>query len=200
MHYVSSRDARDPAMQEIAGRLLHQGRRPHIIPLGASTPHGAAGYALAVAELLGQIEPPDVIVHATSSGGTQAGIVAGCRLAGLDTRIVGISADDPRAALTEVVQRIIDGLASVSGSPDPLRRTAPAIEVDDGFVGEGYGIPTPASREALELAARCEGIFLDPTYTAKAMAGLIAYARRGDFQPGQRILFWHTGGQVALFS
>ncbi len=200
LHYVSSRDARDPAMQEIAGSLLRQGRRPHIIPLGASTPHGAAAYALAVAELLGQIEPPHAIVHATSSGGTQAGLVAGCRLAGLDTRIIGISADDPRAALTEVVERIIDGLGSLAGSRDRLRRTAPAIEVDDGFVGEGYGIPTPASREALELAARCEGIFLDPTYTAKAMAGLVEYARRGVFKAGERILFWHTGGQVGLFA
>jgi 1-aminocyclopropane-1-carboxylate deaminase/D-cysteine desulfhydrase-like pyridoxal-dependent ACC family enzyme len=77
---------------------------------------------------------------------------------------------------------------------------APAIEVDEGFVGDGYGIPTPASREAIELAARYEGIFLDPTYTAKAMAGLIAYARLGAFEPGRRILFWHTGGQVGLFA
>ncbi|MGH9330643.1 MAG: 1-aminocyclopropane-1-carboxylate deaminase/D-cysteine desulfhydrase, partial [Vicinamibacterales bacterium] len=170
VHYVSSRDARDPAMQEIAGRLLLEGRRPFIIPLGASTPHGAAAYALAVAELLGQIEPPDVIVHSTSSGGTQAGLVAGCRLAGLETRVIGISADDPRATLTEVTQRIVDGLGSIVGAPAELRKAVPAIEVDDAFVGKGYGIPTAASTEALELAARCEGLFLDPTYTAKAMA------------------------------
>jgi 1-aminocyclopropane-1-carboxylate deaminase/D-cysteine desulfhydrase-like pyridoxal-dependent ACC family enzyme len=200
MHYVSSRDARDPAMQEIAAALVHQGRRPYIIPLGASTPYGAAAYALAVAELLDQIEPPDVIVHSTSSGGTQAGLVAGCRLAGVATRVVGISADEPCSELTPIVQRIIDGLGSLANATTALRAGSPAIEVDDGFVGDGYGIPTPASREALALAARCEGIFLDPTYTAKAMAGLIAYARRGTFEPGMRILFWHTGGQVGLFS
>lgn len=199
VHHVTSREARDPTMQEIAGRLHREGRRPFIIPLGASTPHGAAAYALAVAELLGQVDPPDVIVHATSSGGTQAGLVAGCRLAGLETRIVGISADEPRATLIEIVQRIIDGLGSIAGEA-PLRRTAPAIDVDDGFVGDGYGIPTPASSEALGLAARCEGLFLDPTYTAKAMAGLIAYARRGAFEAAARVVFWHTGGQVGLFA
>jgi 1-aminocyclopropane-1-carboxylate deaminase/D-cysteine desulfhydrase-like pyridoxal-dependent ACC family enzyme len=200
VHYVDSRDARDPAMQEIAGRLVREGRRPFIIPLGASTPHGAAAYALAIAELLSQIEPPDVIVHATSSAGTQAGLVSGCRLAGLDTRVIGISADDPQAVLTEAIQRIIDGLGSLAGQPEGLRRTSPAIEVDDGFVGDGYGIPTAASSEAIELAARCEGVFLDPTYTAKAMAGLIAYARQGAFKEGERVVFWHTGGQVGLFA
>lgn len=200
LHYVPSRDARDPAMHEIAAGLVQAGQRPYIIPLGASTPYGAAAYALAVAELLAQIKPPDVIVHSTSSGGTQAGLVAGCRLAGLATRVVGISADEPCAVLTPIVQRIIDGLGSLTGAPAALRGAVPAIEVDDGFVGDGYGIPTAASREALELAARSEAIFLDPTYTAKAMAGLIAYARRGAFEPGMRVLFWHTGGQVGLFA
>jgi 1-aminocyclopropane-1-carboxylate deaminase/D-cysteine desulfhydrase-like pyridoxal-dependent ACC family enzyme len=200
IHYVDSRDARDPAMQEIAGRLLREGRRPFIIPLGASTPHGAAAYALAVAELLSQIEPPDVIVHSTSSGATQAGLVAGCRLASLDTQVIGISADDPRPVLTDTIQRIMDGLASLTGQPEHLRRTSPPIEVDDGFVGGGYGSPTTASSEAIELAARCEGLFLDPTYTAKAMAGLIAYARQGTFKKEERVVFWHTGGQVGLFA
>ena len=72
--------------------------------------------------------------------------------------------------------------------------------MDDNFVGDGYGIPTAASREAIDLAARREAIFLDPTYTAKAMAGLIAYVRDGTFHDRQTILFWHTGGQVGLFA
>jgi 1-aminocyclopropane-1-carboxylate deaminase/D-cysteine desulfhydrase-like pyridoxal-dependent ACC family enzyme len=74
------------------------------------------------------------------------------------------------------------------------------IDVDDRFVGEGYGKPTGASREALDLAARTEALFLDPTYTAKAMAALIAYVRQQKFKEGQTVLFWHTGGQVALFA
>ncbi len=84
---------------------------------------------------------------------------------------------------------------------DPVKLSrGTAIEVDDRFVGDGYGIPTDGSREAIELAARTEAIFLDPTYTAKAMAGLIAYVRQQRFVEGQTILFWHTGGQVGLFA
>ena len=74
------------------------------------------------------------------------------------------------------------------------------IEVDDAFVGTGYGIPTAASREAIELLARTEALFLDPTYTAKAMAALVAYVRRGAFSETDTVLFWHTGGQVGLFA
>ena len=200
VQYVPSRDARDRAMQDIAARLRAEGRKPFVIPLGASTPHGAAAYTLAVAELLSQIEPPHSIVHSTSSGGTQAGLVAGCRLAGIGTRVVGISADEPRAALTAVVERLIESLAPVAGNPPALSASTPAIEIDDGFVGQGYGVPTAESTEAIGLAARTEGLFLDPTYTAKAMAGLIAYARAGRFEDGERVVFWHTGGQVNLFS
>ena len=78
-----------------------------------------------------------------------------------------------------------------------LARARP-IEVDDSHVGEGYGIPTPASSEAISLCARREALFLDPTYTAKAMGALIAYIRAGRFRPDQTVLFWHTGGQVEL--
>ena len=74
------------------------------------------------------------------------------------------------------------------------------VEVDGSFAGPGYGIPTVASSEALELAARTEALFLDPTYTAKAMAALVAYVRHGAFDASDTILFWHTGGQVALFA
>jgi 1-aminocyclopropane-1-carboxylate deaminase/D-cysteine desulfhydrase-like pyridoxal-dependent ACC family enzyme len=187
-------------MQDIAARLRAEGRKPFVIPLGASTPLGAAAYALAVAELLGQVESPHAIIHSTSSGGTQAGLVAGCRLAGTGTRVIGISADEPRAVLAAVIERLIEGLARVAGHPAALKAPKPAIEIDDAFVGEGYGVSTAESTEAIELTARTEGLFLDPTYTAKAMAGLIAYARAGRFQDGERVVFWHTGGQVNLFS
>ena len=82
----------------------------------------------------------------------------------------------------------------------PIIRERIAIEIDDRFVGDGYRIPTPASREAMEIAARTEALFLDPTYTAKAMAGLIAYLRQQRFQERETVLFWHTGGQVGLFA
>jgi D-cysteine desulfhydrase family pyridoxal phosphate-dependent enzyme len=200
IHYVNTRDDRGPEMQAIADRLRADGRRPFVIPIGASTPLGALGYVRAMLELLEQMPAPDVIVHATSSGGTQAGLVAAARLLDLPTRIVGISADDPAEALAEAVRSIVAGIGEVLeiGSDTMARGTA--IEVDDRFVGEGYGIPTAASREALELAARSDAIFLDPTYTAKAMAGVIAYVRQRRFSDNQTVLFWHTGGQVGLFA
>ena len=198
--YVPSRENRTPKILEVAARLRDEGRRPFAIPIGASTPLGALGFALAVSEMVDQIGAPDVIVHATSSGGTQAGLVAGCRLLGLHTRVVGISADDSSASLTSHVGAIISGMADLLNlDPEKLSRGT-AIEVDDGFVGGGYGIPTDESREALVLAARTEAIFLDPTYTAKAMAGLIAYVRQQRFKNNQTVLFWHTGGQVGLFA
>jgi 1-aminocyclopropane-1-carboxylate deaminase/D-cysteine desulfhydrase-like pyridoxal-dependent ACC family enzyme len=198
--YVPSREERAPMILQVAERLRREGRRPFAIPIGASTPLGALGFALAVAELVDQMPAPDVIVHSTSSGGTQAGLVAGCRLLGLHTRVVGISADDSSASLHSQVRAIISGIADLLDlDPESLSRGT-AIEVDDRFVGEGYGIPTDASREAMELAARTEAIFLDPTYTAKAMAGLIAFVRQQKFKENQSVVFWHTGGQVGLFA
>ena len=198
--YVTSREARTPKMLEIAERLENEGRRPFVIPIGASTPLGALGFALAMAELADQMPPPDVIVHSTSSGGTQAGLVAGCRLLGLPSRVVGISADDSSSSLQTQVGGIITGVADLLEVDPALLASGTAIEVDDRFVGEGYGIPTDQSREAIRLAARTEAIFLDPTYTAKAMAGVIAYVRERRLQENQTVLFWHTGGQVGLFA
>jgi 1-aminocyclopropane-1-carboxylate deaminase/D-cysteine desulfhydrase-like pyridoxal-dependent ACC family enzyme len=181
-------------------RLVREGRRPFEIPLGASTPLGALAFADAVGELLGQVPPPDAIVHSTSSGGTQAGLVAGCALHGLATRVLGVSADDAPAVLAAQVEGLLGGMSELLGVPGEALTAARPIEVDGAFVGEGYGAATPASREATLLAARSEALFLDPTYTAKAMAGLIDYVRRGRFRPDETVLFWHTGGQVGLFA
>jgi 1-aminocyclopropane-1-carboxylate deaminase/D-cysteine desulfhydrase-like pyridoxal-dependent ACC family enzyme len=197
--YVQSREDRVPAMEAAAGALRRVGRRPYVIPIGASTPLGAAAFVHAVFEMLDQIEPPDVIVHSTSSGGTQAGIVAGCALAGVRTRVIGVSADEPAESLASDIRRILDGLGPLLGFE--TRKFADArVEIDDDFVGPGYGISTPESRGAIEILARTEAIFLDPTYTAKAMAGLMAHARGGTFSGAGTVLFWHTGGQVALFA
>jgi len=198
--YVPSREDRAPMIQEVAERLRREGRRPFAIPIGASTPLGALGFVLAVAELVDQMPPPDVIIHSTSSGGTQAGLVAGCRLLDLPTRVVGISADDTTASLQSTVRAIVSGIADLLDIDLTKLSRGTAIEVDDRFVGDGYGIPTDESRDALKLAARTEAIFLDPTYTAKAMAGLIAYVRQQKFKDNQTVLFWHTGGQVGLFA
>jgi L-cysteate sulfo-lyase len=198
--YVGSREERAPMVLEIADRLRAEGRRPFTIPVGASTPLGALGLTLALAELVDQMPAPDVIVHSTSSGGTQAGLLAGCRLLGLPTRIVGISADDASDALAPQIAAIISGIADLLQMDPGALTGGTAIDVDDRFVGGGYGIATDGSREAIDLAARTEAIFLDPTYTAKAMAGLIAYVRQQKFVKGETVLFWHTGGQVGLFA
>lgn len=200
VRYVATREERAPAMEAAADELRAAGRRPYIIPIGASTPLGAAAYVQATAELLGQMDPPDAIVHASSSGGTQAGLVAGCALADVPTRVIGISADATAASLEHDIRGILSGLGPLLGF-DTHRFDEAAVDVDAGFVGAGYGIPTPASQEAIELVARTEAVFLDPTYTAKAMAALIACVRQGRlFSEDQTVVFWHTGGQVGLFA
>lgn len=198
VHYVARREDRAPAMERLADAERAAGREPFVIPLGASTPLGAIAFALAVAELADQIAPPDVIVHSSSSGGTQAGIIYGCRALGWPTRVIGVSADEPAAVLRDTVESIVDGMRSLL--PELDVRSSTAIEVDDRFVGDGYGIPSEASREAQSLAASTEALFLDGTYTAKAMAGVIARIREGSLGPARTVLFWHTGGLPGLFA
>ena len=193
VEYISSRAERAAAIERVTGQLRSEGRRPHLIPLGASTPTGALGFAAAIDEMIAQGVRPDVIVHAGSSGGTQAGLLAGVARNGLATRVIAVSADDPAASVASTVRtivRAIPGCASFDGE----------ITVDDTMVGEGYGIPTSASREAQRLFAQSEALFVDHTYTAKAAAALIAYVRNGRFSPDETVLFWHTGGQVGLFA
>ena len=199
VRYVADRSERAPAMERIAAELGAEGRRPYVVPIGASIPLGACAFADAVSELRTQAAPPDVIVHSTSSGGTQAGLIAGCTLAGWPVRVIGISADESAENLTRDVRTILDGCEPLLGV-DPGRFATAAIHVDDRFVGGGYGVPTAASADAISLCARTEALFLDPTYTAKAMAGLIGRLRDGDFDDAETVLFWHTGGQVGLFA
>jgi 1-aminocyclopropane-1-carboxylate deaminase/D-cysteine desulfhydrase-like pyridoxal-dependent ACC family enzyme len=199
IRYVRGRDDRAVEMERAAEDTRARGGVPFAIPLGASTPLGAVAFVAAIDELRQQIDPPDLIIHSSSSGGTQAGLIAGCMIAGWPTRVIGISADESSASLEAIVRTLLTGLETLLGCAEGRFATA-KVEIDDGFVGEGYGKPTAASREAIELVARHEAIFLDPTYTAKAMAGLIARARRGEFERTRTVLFWHTGGQVGLFA
>lgn len=200
VRYVSSRDERNTMMATVAHAAHAAGRHPFIVPLGASTPVGAMGFARGVEELVASPHRPAAIVHSTSSGGTQAGLIMGCALFGVRTRIIGISADDPSAALSATVAELLRGAALLLGAqPSTLGADAP-IEVDDTCVGGGYGAPTPESTAALELLARTEGIVLDPVYTAKAMAGLIARVRGGAWRRDVAVLFWHTGGVAGYFA
>jgi 1-aminocyclopropane-1-carboxylate deaminase/D-cysteine desulfhydrase-like pyridoxal-dependent ACC family enzyme len=200
VRYVSSRRARAQAVDAATDELRAAGRIPFPIPLGASTPLGAMGFVRAIGEMLAQGPAPDVIVHASGSAGTQAGLVAGCALHGIATRVIGMSVDEPSADIAAAVRGVIAGVGSILGVDGPALAAARPVEVDDSLVGDGYGVPSDASREAQRLAAQREGFFVDNTYTAKALAGLIAAVRAHRIPADARALFWHTGGQVGIFA
>jgi len=199
---VAGREDRVQAMGALVEDLRSQGKRPMLIPLGASTSLGALGFVQAAGELLNQCAnagfQPDWIVHSTSSGGTQAGLIAGLRLFGASSvSVLGVSADDPSSSIGGTVQDILAQVeVDLGTAPCALQGE---ILVDDHFVGSGYGAPTQEADEATHLLARTEGVLLDPIYTAKAMAGLLANLRTGALRDAKHIVFWHTGGQLAHF-
>ncbi|MGE0882752.1 MAG: D-cysteine desulfhydrase family protein [Blastocatellales bacterium] len=198
IHRVKHRDERKPTMEAIAARLRGDGKTPVIIPLGASIPLGALGFVRAVEEAAAQLAEMNLrlnyVFHSTSSGGTQAGLIAGHQLFNLSDKIIGISADDSSASISSEVASIIRGIGEMLDVELDENAT-----VFDEYIGAGYGLDTPESLAAIELLARTEGLFLDPVYTAKAMAGLIDRIRQGLFDENDNVLFWHTGGQLALF-
>ncbi len=200
IEYIASRDEREPAMQAAMERLRRAGQSPFAIPIGTSTPRGALGFARAIGEIVAQGTVPDVIVHASSSGGTQAGLVAGCTLYGLPTRVIGVSPDDPGASIAAKVRTIVAGSGGLLGLDGDAFAAARPIVVDDQFIGDGYGIASPASIEAQRLAARTEALFVDHAYTAKALAAMLAWVRAGRFRDTETVLFWHTGGQAGLLA
>jgi len=137
----------------------------------------------------------DAIVFGTSSGGTQAGLEVGKRLFSYHhLRLLGISADDPAETIRENVLQAVGPMLSRLDQPG----LSGGLNIDANFIGEGYAVPTAESREAMQLFAETEGILLDPVYTSKAAAGLIAYCRAGRFKPSDKVLFWHTGGVLTL--
>lgn len=202
VHSVSSRQERDLTMERVANTLEAQGEIVYKIPLGASNEVGSFGMVAAMEEVAIQQlelgEQFDAIVLATSSGGTQAGLEVAKRLFGFKAlQILGVSADDPASDIKHAaLKAIVPMLDKLNLASDV---SADDLNVDDGFMGEGYGINTSESREAMRLFAEAEGVLLDPVYTSKGAAGLIAYCRRGMFRPTDRVLFWHTGGVMTLF-
>jgi len=196
IHPVAASQIRLPAMTEIAAGLRAMGRTTMEIPLGGSDALGAMGYVRAAEEIASSSHRFDAIFHCSSSGSTQAGMDAGLQLTGLGgVRLIAVSADETAETVTATVGEIRRGIGERLGVD--LERP---LEVDDRFVGEGYGIPTIDATEATRLVARTEGIVLDQTYTSKAMAGMLARIRAGEFTSTQSILFIHTGGQLGLFS
>ena len=202
VHSVRSRKERDEKMNELAEGLERSGERVYKIPLGASNDIGSFGMVAAMEEIIVQQlelgEQFDAIVIATSSGGTQAGLEVAKRLFGLNNlRIMGVSADDPAAEIKQAALNAINPMLRKLGLTNIVK--ADDLAVDDHFIGDGYGINTPESTEAMSLFADAEGLLLDPVYVSKGAGGLISYCRRGVFQKSDRVLFWHTGGVMTLF-
>lgn len=188
-------------LQETFERAWEAGKRPYQIPVGGSNPTGAAGYAYAIQELLGQVPPdelPGWIVVASSSGGTQAGMVAGARLFGYSGKILGISIDEIAQALAARVAKLASETTEIMGAPQTIRPED--VLINDAFLGAGYGVMDKPEQEAIHLFATQEGLLLDPVYTGRAGAGLIELCRSGFFNAEDNVLFWHTGGGPALFA
>jgi D-cysteine desulfhydrase len=192
-------------LSELPEQLRAQGRKPYVIGIGGSNGVGATGYVLAMIELEGQLRTTqhrvDHIVFASSSGGTQAGMVLGAQLAGFGGQLHGVSVDKDnleREAYDEEVAKIANECAQYIGSD--IRLTKQHIKIVYGYTGEGYGVVSNLEREAIRLMARNEGVILDPVYTGRAFGGLIDLIRKGAFKRGESVLFWHTGGAPALFA
>lgn len=190
------------AIEEVGGRLAAEGARPYLIPGGGSNPTGALGYAQVALELLAQANELglriDRVVHATGSAGTQAGLVAGFEALNSGIRVLGIGVRNPRDKQEANVHALAEATAAKLGVKGGIPRAA--VEANCDYVGAGYGIPTDGMAEAVMLLARTEGVFLDPVYSGKAMAGLIDLIRRGAFGKEENVVFVHTGGQVGLFA
>ena len=197
VRWAGSRDP-DEVLEDVFQELWAAGRRPYKIVYGASSPLGALGYVRAMAELAEQGTIFDRIVFASSSAGTQSGMVVGARLFGFAGRITGISVDRPAAALREAVAglaRQTAGLLEIDPDFDPSQ-----MEVVDDYLGQGYAVLGHREIDATRTFARLEGLLLDPVYTAKAAGGMMDLIRTGRISPDERVLFWHTGGGPAVFA
>jgi 1-aminocyclopropane-1-carboxylate deaminase/D-cysteine desulfhydrase-like pyridoxal-dependent ACC family enzyme len=196
---TDDREERERRTAEATSNLERRGRRVHVIPVGGSNAVGAWGQVLAALELAAQLGgegvTPDVVAVASATGGTQAGLIVGAELA-FDSplRVLGVVTGQGADVLRSTIEPRVAELAAMAGIEPPLGR----IDLDDRHLGEGYGIPTDESRAATELLARTEGILVDPVYSAKALAGMIALVRSGAVD-GRSVVFWHGGGLPSLF-
>ncbi len=185
--------------EQAAERLRADGHRPYFIPGGGSNPVGALGYVDCARELVeeSRLDRIDWIVMATGSTGTQAGLLAGLHAMDARMPVLGVSVRQQAEAQIDAVHGLALGTCEKLGV-DPLPRER--VLVDDTKVGPGYGIPAESTLEAIELAARLEGLLLDPVYSGKGFAGLVDRVRQGAFAADDTVVFLHTGGAAALFA
>ena len=180
--------------------LEMEGERPYLIPAGGSTPVGALGLARGYLELADQLDArgltPELIVHATSSGGTQAGLEVGRAILGRGPGILGVAVAKSPGILEAEIARIATKAARLAGID--VSWGPEEVAIDHSQRGPAYAVPTPASQAAIRLLARTEGILTDPVYSGKALAGLIDEGRNGRLRGP--VVFWHTGGTPALIN
>ena len=196
--FFTTKANRDQELQLRFQQAQRDRRKPYLIPYGGSNTIGALGYLNAMVELKDQGLEPDWIVFATSSGGTQAGLILGAHITGFRGKILGISIEhssDPFSAqIADLVNKTVDELGC------DWSVTSREVLINDSYCQAGYGVLTSAEIETVNLLARTEGILLDPVYTGRAAAGLLDLIRKGFFRPEEKVLFWHTGGTPALFA
>ena len=207
---TDERAERESLVERAVAAAEGAGRRVRTLPVGGSEPLGAWGQVLAALEVIEQARGlgfhPDAIVLPTATGGTQAGLLVGVAAASRmpaagegpapiasATRVAGIAVH-PDRDLGGKIASLVAALSRMAG----LDGAAPDIELDARLIGPGYGLSSPASRDAALLLARTEGLLVDPVYTAKGLAGLIDQVRAGSHD-GRRVVFWHGGGLPALF-
>ena len=195
---VTDRADRDRILQETFDKATQAGKKPYLVPYGGSSPVGALGYAYAVEELVKQNVKADWIVFGTSSGGTHAGLTLGKRIYNFEGKVLGISIDEPETWLKTHVSALASDASGLLG--DRIEFSPEDIIATDAYCKAGYGVLTDAEREAVKLFAKYEGMLLDPVYTGRAAAGMIDLIRKGFFKRDETVLFWHTGGQPALFA
>ncbi len=195
---VSDRTDRDRVLKETFDKAVGEGKKPYLVPYGGSSSTGALGYAFAMEEFIKQGVPADWIVFGTSSGGTHAGLVLGQRVFEFKGKVLGISIDESEDWLRSNVSRLASETSGRLGNHIEFKPADVLANAD--YCNAGYGVLTDAEREAVRLFAKMEGLLLDPVYTGRAAAGLIDLIRRGFFSKGEKVLFWHTGGQPALFA
>jgi len=202
VRFVPTGTDMDAAMADTARELETAGERPYVITGGGSNAIGALGYVTATLELLGQCVDqgvtPTRLYYANGSRGTQAGLALGAKLWRAPWVVQGIAVSGGEPEKIHRAVRIANQAASLLGVDVVLQQEG--LINDNDYIGEGYGALTAACAEAISISAQCEGIFLDPVYSGKAMSGLIGHIRAGRFDPAETVVFLHTGGTPALFA
>jgi D-cysteine desulfhydrase family pyridoxal phosphate-dependent enzyme len=204
IHWIQLSE-RGAKLRELPDHLRKEGRKPYVIPVGGSNGVGATGYVLAMIELVEQLDGTnrraDHVVFASSSGGTQAGVVIGAEVTGFDGKLHGISIDkDGRggAPYDHELADIANETSKYIGFDAQF--TAKDFNVDYGYLGGGYGVVSDLEREAIRLLGSREGIVLDPVYSGRSMGALVDLIRKKAFRWDETVLFWHSGGAPALFA